>query len=155
MSRYARDTEVSQERSRAEIEATIKRYGVSSFMYGMKADQAIIGFEAQRRHIRMVLTLPAVQAFAKDGRGAPRSAKSQANAHDKACRQRWRALALVVKAKLEAVESEVSTFEQEFMPYMVLPGGRTVAEEILPKLQAAYDSGKVGPLLLGTGLEGA
>lgn len=154
MGRYAVGTEVSSERSRAEIENTIKRYGAEAFMYGMKGNQAIIGFEVERRNIRMVLQLPPPSDFVRDGRGSTRSPKAVANAHEKACRQRWRALALVVKAKLEAVESEVSTFEHEFLPYMVLPGGRTVAEEILPKLNAAYETGKVTPLMLGMGMEG-
>ena len=51
-------------------------------------------------------------------------------AHDQAVRQRWRALFLVIKAKLEAVESEIVLFEDEFLPHFILPGGMTVAEKI-------------------------
>ena len=42
------------------------------------------------------------------------------------CRQRWRALNLAIKAKLEAVESGIVTFDQEFLAHIVGPSGQTV-----------------------------
>jgi len=63
------------------------------------------------------------------------------------CRQKWRALALVIKAKLEAVESGISVFEDEFMAAIVMPNGRTVSEEIRPRIAAAYESGNMPALL--------
>ena len=62
-------------------------------------------------------------------------------------RRRWRALALSIKAKLETVESGIAEFETEFMPYMVLPNGKTVAENILPEIERAYSTGKMPKLL--------
>ena len=41
---------------------------------------------------------------------------------EQACRQRWRALALVIKAKLEAIDAEISTFEEEFLPFFGATG---------------------------------
>lgn len=38
---------------------------------------------------------------------------------EQACRQAWRALALVIKAKLEAVDAGIVTFEEEFMAQIV------------------------------------
>ena len=62
--------------------------------------------------------------------------------------QRWRALLLVVKAKLEAVEAEIATFEEEFLPHIVLPNGRTVGEMALPEIERAYQGGRTPALLL-------
>lgn len=56
-------------------------------------------------------------------------------------------MALVVKAKLEAVSSGIVTFDQEFFAHMVLPNNRTVFEEAGPAVTAAYESGIVRPLL--------
>ena len=42
MTRYAADTQVSVDASRAEIERTLTRYGATAFMYGWDADRAII-----------------------------------------------------------------------------------------------------------------
>lgn len=77
----------------------------------------------------------------------PRSPELAAKEWEQACRQRWRALALVIKAKLEAVESGISVFEDEFMANIVLPGGRTVSEEVRPRIAAMYEGGPVQPLL--------
>jgi hypothetical protein len=56
---------------------------------------------------------------------------------------------LLIKAKLEAVESEISTVETEFMTWMVLPNGETVGQWMMPQLEAIYQSGKMPPLLPG------
>lgn len=57
------------------------------------------------------------------------------------------ALALVVKAKLEAVESGISTFEQEFMAHIVLPNGQTTGQWMIPQIEAAYKTGTMPALL--------
>jgi hypothetical protein len=67
--------------------------------------------------------------------------------HEKACRQRWRALALCIKAKLEAVEAGITQFEEEFYAHIVLPGGRTIYEETSEAVRVTYESGKMPPLL--------
>lgn len=51
------------------------------------------------------------------------------------------------KAKLEAVESGISVFEDEFMANIVLPGGRTVSDEVRPKIAIAYSTGGPANLL--------
>ena len=59
------------------------------------------------------------------------------------------ALALVVKAKLEAVQSGIVGFEDEFMAHIVMPDGKTVAEHARPLIASAYETGKVPALLPG------
>ena len=69
------------------------------------------------------------------------------NAYEQAVRQRWRALALVIKAKLEAVESGITVFDKEFMAHIVLPDGKTVGEHMLPQIESSYETGSMPPLL--------
>jgi hypothetical protein len=64
-----------------------------------------------------------------------------------ATRQRWRALALVIKAKLEVVESGISIFEDEFMANIVLPGGDTVGDFRRLQIAEAYRIGKAPDVL--------
>ena len=52
------------------------------------------------------------------------------------------------KAKLEAVESGIATFEEEFMAHIVMPNGKTVGEMALPLIESAYKTNKHVPLLL-------
>lgn len=155
MSRYAADTTVSADRSRAEIEGTLQRYGADGFMYGWDGDRAMIRFRMSGRFVRFVVDLPdrnARRFTHTPERGTPRSAEAAHKAWEQACRQRWRALALVVKAKLEAVDAGISEFEDEFLAYVELPDGTTAGEWIRPQIAASYESGAMPqPLLLGTG----
>jgi hypothetical protein len=144
---YAAKTEVPTSRSRDEIERTLARYGAQQFAYGWSTDQAMIGFIAGGRQVRFVLPMPDKKPFTRTATGRDRSPKEADAAWDQACRARWRALALVIKAKLQAVESGIVTFEDEFAMHMVLPGGGTVREQVLPALAQAYETGDVPRLL--------
>lgn len=147
---YASDTRVKPDRSRDEIERTLERYGATGFAYGWDQDRAMVGFTMGGRQVRFVLELPArddPQFSRTPGRGYMRSNEQTRAAWEQAVRQRWRALALVVKAKLEAVEAGISSFDEEFLANLVLPGGQTVAASIMPAIANAYRTGHVGPLL--------
>lgn len=49
---------------------------------------------------------------------------------DKQQRQNLRALYWYLKAKIEAIEFGIVDLEQEFMPYMLAPSGRTLYDEL-------------------------
>ena len=150
MSKFAQATTVSSDKSRAEIEATLRRYGATSFMYGSAPERAVIAFEAFDRRVKFELPMPdpkAKEFIRTPGRGSLRSPAEATKAYEQAVRQKWRALALCVKAKLEAVEAGITTFEAEFLAHIVLPNGSTVHGEIAASVANAYTSGKVTPLL--------
>jgi hypothetical protein len=164
VSRYAAKTQVPVERSRAEIERTLARYGAEQFVYGWDRAGAVIGFvvtteAGQRRQVRFQLPLPDRNdpEFTTYKRGYSDHLREPSAAEklwEQACRQRWRALNLVVKAKLEAVEAGIATFEDEFLAYTMLPGGETVGQWLAPRLDEVYLGGKL-PRLLGSGIEDA
>jgi hypothetical protein len=153
---YAKDTSVSTEASRAEIERTLQRYGAEAFAYGWTGDRAQIQFAANGRQIRFVLELPDKdddEFRLTPGRGLERSEAQAYAAWEQACRQRWRALALVVKAKLEAVEAGISDFEDEFLSHILLPDGTTAGAWLRPQIAQAYETGRMPEMLpaLGAG----
>lgn len=149
MAKYAETTAVSSDRSRAEIERVLARYGANRFMYGWDQESAVIAFEMQGRRIQFRLPLPDRDAeeFTQTPTGRQRAAAQAADAYDQAVRQRWRALALVIKAKLEAVDAGITVFEDEFMAHIVLPSGETVGNWMRPQIEASYRSGTMPPLL--------
>jgi hypothetical protein len=153
MTRYAASTEVSSDKSRAEIERTLVRYGADQFMYGWQDGSAVIAFRANDRRIRFILPLPARDEkrfthFKRAGYWTPRTSQDAINKeYEQAVRQRWRALALVIKAKLEAVESGISEFEDEFLAHVMLPTGQTVGEWMRPQVAEAYLGGHMPPML--------
>lgn len=155
MTRYAENTSVSVDRSKAEVEKTLSRYGAAGFMYGWKdtcggGREEIIAFEMNNRRIRFILPMPSRnddEFWRTPGKGLKRS-ESQAYAKwEQACRQRWRALALVIKAKLEAVETAITEFEEEFLAHIVLPNNQTVGEFMIPQVALAYENKDMPPML--------
>ena len=90
-------------------------------------------FEAHQRRIRFDLPLP--------------EGNSDKNAQ--AIRQRWRALLLCIKAKLESVESKIESFEDAFLAHVVMPDGRSVSDHVRPRIEQVYAGGE-GQALLPT-----
>ena len=152
-SRYAASTDVSTDRSKTEIEKTLARYGDDQFMYGWETSRAMIGFRSRGKMVRLSLPLPdhnSDEFLLTPSRKWQRSAPEIEKAYEQAVRQRWRALALVVKAKLEAVETGITTFEAEFLSYIVLPDNSTVGDSMLPQVEQAYLTGEM-PRMLPSG----
>lgn len=153
--RYAENTSVSVEKSKAEIEAMVARYGASEFASGWRAERAMIQFRMQNRVIRFVLPLPDKKekrfTHIRRGRNSFDSIRSEAQAlaaWEQGCRQRWRALCLTIKAKLESAESGIEEFDTAFMGQIVMPDGKTMSELVLPQIALAYESGKMPALML-------
>ncbi len=154
MPRYAAETTVPVERSRAEIEGLLTRYGASEFHSGWRPGQAMIAFRLGDLAMRFILPIPdrgekrfTHRKNARSHAWEKRSDLQAAKAFDQEVRQRWRALALVIKAKLEAVECQISTLEQEFLAFIVLPDNHTFGEWVVENALPQIRGGKM-PLAL-------
>ncbi len=130
--KYAEGTSVSLVRSREEIEKLLKRHDATGFMYGEQGKKAMIAFELGDRRYRMVLKYPSPGDFTwarvnqfREKERTPLEAKA---AWEQEKQRLWRGLALLVKGKLEAVASGISTLEEELLAYAVLPSNETVGE---------------------------
>lgn len=158
---YANNTSVSVEKSRAEIEAVLGRYGAESFAYATDPGRAVVGFTIRdttgtRLAIKMTLPLPdkSERRFTTYRNGSRTFQRDPAQAMkqwEQACRSSWRSLCLVIKAKLEACAAGISTIEREFLADIVLPQGGTVGEWLSPELKSISESGRVPRLMLAGG----
>ena len=104
------------------------------------------------RRAQITLMMPSVDDYARTARNARRMAAAQRSFWEQACRQRWRALLLIIRAKLEAVESGITTLESEFLANLVLPDGGTIdggtiGEWLAPQIAEAYGTGRMPPML--------
>lgn len=154
MTRFAEGTEVPVERTRNEIERTLKRYGATGFAYGWEGAKATILFRMKERMLRFVILVPAIDD--PEVRLTPTGRTRTAGAARSSCRrnierQRWRALLLIVKAKLEAIESGIVTFEEEFLAQILLADGQTMGQWATPQLDEVYRTAKMPLLLPGGG----
>jgi hypothetical protein len=68
--------------------------------------------------------------------------EAKAKIVERATRRFWHALALAIDAKLGAVTAGTATLESEFLAHVVLPGNRTVLDELEPIIDSAYRSGR-------------
>lgn len=158
--KYAQQTSVSVEKTKGEIESTLRRYGATSFGHMWNGDIAQIVFDMNDRRITFTLPLPrrddpqfTHRVDGRSGRSHLRTPQAAETEWEQACRSSWRSLLLVIKATLEAVEAEIIAFEVAFLPYMMIPGGnKTVADVIVPEMEARYEGGgSHTPLALGAG----
>jgi hypothetical protein len=146
---FASTTSVSVEKSRAELSSILSRYGATGFQYGWsdREDHRLeqVTFSTKDRIVRFILHLPLPSD--KQFRATPagksvRNDQQRTKAWEQACRSRWRALLLCVKAKLEAVSIGISQFEDEFLAYVVDPvSDKTMGDIIRPQIADRYNGG--------------
>lgn len=136
--RYASTTEVPIAKSKVAVETLLIQHGAKSYATGWDEGHDKIQFELFGRTIRFVLPRPDPKdkKYRLDKRGWTLSDSGRLKLIDQADRQRWRALYLVVRAKLEAVEAGIAIFEQEFLAFVVMPNGLTIGDQLVPQLQA-------------------
>lgn len=153
---FAKTTTVSPMKSRHEIEQLVMRYGAAKFATAVSATKAQIMFEAKDRMLRFDLKMPArdEKRFTHKNSWTKRTDIQIAALYEQEERRLWRSLALVIKAKLESVESGIETFESAFAMNIVMPDGKLFREHALPFIAESYETGTMRPmLLLGTGDE--
>lgn len=129
---FAAKTKVPEAQSRAEIEKLLHRHRCTQ--YGTAVDYTLraarVQFRAHDRIVRFELTLPD-------------PAKWRGPKLEQETRRLWRALLLVIKAKLESVENHISTFEEEFLAHIVMPNDATVGMILAPIIADAYAQGRM------------
>lgn len=142
--RYAENTTVSVENSQAELTRLLRRHGAHQIVSATddKRGAALVAFAIEGRQVRLEIEVPTAELFAAEANARsvaeqPRGWRSMAPAKrrewakrqaQQAERQRWRALVLVTKAKLELVADGLSTIQREFLADLVLPDGSTVGK---------------------------
>jgi len=146
---YAEGTTVDFEKSIAEIITLIKRAGAKRIGQEESEEHFLIQFAIHDRLIRFTLPLPGIDSMpSKDGRGSALNPGQRREKLAAAHRQRGRALLLVIKAKLESVESGIETFEQAFLANVVMADNRTVYERVAEPIALEYQTQQVQALAL-------
>lgn len=144
MAAYAAGTKVAPEKTRLEIEQLLRHQGASAFGYAGEDNRARLQFRLSDLLVRFDLALPdpddeTLQFVQAGSRGrVRRSPEAASNAWEKACRQKWRALLLCIKAKLAAIEAGIVSVEEEFLAHVVTTDGRTVGEVVHKRLAIEF-----------------
>jgi len=136
MAKYASNTRVPVSRSKAEIESILQRYNATAYGHFQDSDKALVQFKMEGRSFQIAMPLPPLDDFKVTGSRRKRSDNAAMELREKEIRRRWRAVCLVLKAKLELIECGISSVDAEFFPYLVLPGGGTIQDVLLPHMDA-------------------
>ena len=148
---YAENTEVSVDKSVGEIIALIRKAGAERIAQMQEPGMIAIQFFLKDRLLRFKILLPSIaDGPQRDRHGYALSPDQKAKKQQQRHKQRARALLLVIKAKLESVESNVETFEEAFLANIVTPGGATVADWLIPQIEEGYRIGSMPTQLLLT-----
>ena len=143
MSQYASQTTVPVERSRAEIMGVLDRYGCDGISTHQTQEAWGIEFYVHNRKVRFAIEHPekADRKYSETPSGRrKRNTQSKNKAWEQDLRQIYRALCLIIKAKLEYVESGHAIFEREFMANIVDPvTGKTMGEVVQPLIADRYE----------------
>lgn len=135
---YAAETEVPVAKSKVAIETLLLDHGATEFVSGWNETHDTLQFHLRGQTVRFVLPRPDPndRKYTRDRRGIALSPVARTKRLDQANRQRWRALYLVIRAKLEAIQSGIAVYEQEFLAFIVDPEtGLTVGDILVPRLQ--------------------
>lgn len=124
--KFAMRTQVPISQTRMELEKLLQKYGADSFGYAQDGPRVVIGFRFEKRTLRFMIPMPVEAGPA---------------------RARWRALLLCIRAKLESVACGIESFDEAFMPHVVMPDGKTVGQYAIPAITQALTEGKMPPLL--------
>jgi len=155
--RYASTTEVTSAKSRSDIEAELERYGATAFAYGWDGTSATLVFEAEHRRFLLRIPLPDPKSdeytrsrHANSWQRYELTPEAARQRYEQAVRQRWRAVLLIIKAKLEAVASGITTLEDEFYANILMPDGRTVSDHTRAAIGQAYETNELPALMPGS-----
>lgn len=148
---YAKNTTVSPERSQEEIKRTLRNYGADRFGIMEEKSKGHVMFEYNGLLIQMTVDFPDKSEFNKTDTGKIRVSSAIETQFNQAIKQRWRALLLAIKAKLEAIECGISTIEKEFLAFIMMPDGKPLSDHLLPKIHEIAKTGKMPRLLSYSG----
>lgn len=146
--RYATGTTVPIDRTIQEITTTLKRYGASRMAYLEDQDAIHIAFSMHGRNVRFSILRPALSDVRNTPTGRQRSLDASMAAQETEFMRRGRAVLLMIKARLEAIENGIETMDQAFMAYILLPSGEPIGAHLAPQIEAAYQSDETPRLLL-------
>jgi hypothetical protein len=128
----------------------LRKAGASQIGQMEEERRFIVMFTMASRQIRFTVPLPTIDDMPlRDGRNSVLPTARRKAMAEQAARQKARSLMLVVKAKLESIDSEVETFEQAFLANVVMSDGATIYERTQSQIALEYDTGRIAPLMLG------
>ncbi len=139
-------TATSGQKARAEILKILQRFGCESvgFMDEFATNSLLLAFEWRDRKIQLRASAQGwANAYLEEKPYSHRMQRTREEYERWALEQGMIAVNSIlrdwVKGQVTAIETGILTFEHVFLPYMMLPDGRSVAEHATKLLEAPHD----------------
>ena len=141
---YTRGDSITVGASREHVVRALLDFGATDVRFSPRGHLSAIAFSACGRQFRIVISLPQLDGIPAVPGDVAEVHRREVTAKDLElnARRYWHAFALSTDAKLAAVAAGVATIESEFLAHVVLPGNRTVIDELEPVIASAYRSGQ-------------
>lgn len=130
---YAKGTDVSVSKSQEEITKIFIRYGVEHYGFAARPGWAAVNFEVKDVPISIAIPLPHMPTEEKIRNPKSGYMVNALPLWEQEVKESWRALVLLLKANLEAVDRGLLSIEQAFLAYISLPNGETLGERVIPQ----------------------
>jgi hypothetical protein len=140
-------TSIRPEKSQADISGLLAKYGITNIQHTTIERGFSVAFQAVVQGSDKPITIRIDMPYDRAKDYEDRLGWTE---H----RRLYRALYWYIKSLLEAWDSGVKTFAEIFLPHIVLPGGRTVIQDLLPKYALALEEGHLDNIKLLPGVEG-
>ena len=131
-----KNTAIRPEKSQADITRELNRYGIYEVQHTNQKGKFSVGFRVESDEIPIPLMVRIDVPYNKEK-------DTEDNLGWGRQRVLYRILFFYVKALLNTWDNGLKTFTEIFMPHLVLPGGGTIEQMLLPKLQKAIESGQM------------
>lgn len=139
-------TTVRVENSQAELTRELAKYGIFMVQHTQTDRVFSIAFQVEIEEIKRPITVRVDVPY-------QRSDDEEDRLGFREQRRKYRVLFFYVKGLLVAWDGGLKAFMDIFMAHVVLPGGRTVSQDLLPKYQMAIESGELSEVRLLSGGE--
>lgn len=134
-------TSIRPEKTQADISKELIKYGIENIQHTQIDKGFSIAFQAVVEGSDKAITIRIDMPYDRSKDYEDRMGWVEQ-------RRLYRALYWYIKSLLEAWDSGVKTFAEIFLPHVVLPGGKTVIQDLLPKYALALEAGQLDDIKL-------
>ena len=139
-------TTVRVEKTQADITRELARYGIFMVQHTQTDNVFSVAFQVELEDMKKPTTVRIDVPYKRDNDEEDKFGWREQ-------RRMYRVLFYYIKALLTAWDGGLKAFMDIFMPHIVLPGGRTISQDLLPKYQMAIEAGKIEEVKLLPGTD--
>lgn len=138
-------TQIRVENTQADITRELSRYGIYMVQHTQTENVFSLAFQVELEEVSKPVTVRIDVPY-------NRSTDTEDRFGLRDQRIKYRVLYYYIKSLLTAWDNGLKAFLDVFMSHIVLPGGRTVSQDLLPKYKMAIETGEINaiPLLPGS-----